>query len=104
MREIKFRVWNTNLKRWVHPTYQITNCIPSSEANKPMQYTGLKDKNGKEIYESDILSTPAGNGYVEYSKGVYWLHWNKKDSTTLFDCSLEVLEVIGNIFENDDLL
>ena len=55
MREIKFRVWNTNLKKWVHPCVDITNSFNHDTPNKIMQYTGLTDKNGKEIYEGDIL-------------------------------------------------
>ena len=76
---------------------------------KIMQYTGLKDKNGVEIYEGDILSHHLqGNRFVEYGSpfknyGGYMLvskngmRGNLNDSDKLY-------EVIGNIYENKELL
>jgi uncharacterized phage protein (TIGR01671 family) len=127
MRELKFRAWNT----MVHKMQYFT--LPDIEKQKGniqwhiidiMQYTGLKDKGGKEIYEGDILETQIGkysntavvkfgdcyellkeNGlygwYLEFihsnfpteSKGC---HLNNSIDVTIF--------VIGNIYENPDLL
>jgi uncharacterized phage protein (TIGR01671 family) len=142
MREIEFRAWDKINKEWGNlnelanwdicsftatigrgnEQYPYTSFrIESCEVYEIMQYTGLKDKNGKEIYEGDILAT--SNNDPEYDI------WNKEDNgyiqvvyespcfTTVGDWSwdlydpdnesiygLEFIEVIGNIYDNPDLL
>ena len=116
MRETKFRVWTG--KRMITPAlefddfdkpFTITDLVVIPEVNlKWMQYTGLKDKNGKEIYEGDWVKD--GNesvglvewhdmGFVfQHNKGKGWLHpiSSGMDGPTL--------EIIGNIYENPELL
>ena len=120
MRPIKFRVWDKSLEEM---RYSIN--IPSDYTERNgnldlinmfqtlnqryvfMQYTGLKDKNGKEIYEGDIVQNFREKFIVEYWSGQILVSWylrsiNSGDTSEL-DCFGEY-EVIGNIYENPELL
>ena len=70
-----------------------------------MQYTGLHDKNGKEIYEGDILKgTFYGFPMPEYDY-VFQIYWDEKEKgfmASYFEPS--ECEVIGNIYDNPELL
>ena len=95
MREIKFRAWLLNEKRmhYIDGFYDPVMSYNDEETCIIMQYTGLEDKNGKEIYEGDIL-----NDFWE----VKWIvdnecRWNIREE----DC---YLEITANIHENPELL
>lgn len=106
MREIKFRIWDINARKWLKSFN--TNLLDIHEFNlaKIMQYTGLKDKNNKEIYEGDIF-------HIGSKKILYVVEWIdcglkgrqiKNKSWIGLDYWKDDIEVIGNIYENSELI
>ena len=79
----------------------------------PLQYTGLKDKNGKEIYEGDVIRTDNYKGIhvfvveyeFDYCGALGAFVFNTKDEASSVHCEAnETGDVIGNIYENPELL
>ena len=72
-----------------------------------MQFTGLHDKNGKEIYEGDIMKTDSGSR--QYRRlphddlASFCFRFSPEHASLSLDCAA-AFEVIGNIYENPDLL
>jgi hypothetical protein len=110
MRPIKFRAWDSIEKRfddgfWLYQSGEIDH---DSSLNRKkviiQQYTGLFDKNEKEICEGDIvLDTETGIYYdVFWDDGAFYA--DRKKPQVLFQWLLEYMEVVGNIFENKELL
>jgi uncharacterized phage protein (TIGR01671 family) len=72
------------------------------------QYTGLKDRNGREIYEGDILrDDEMGLNVVRWEDGSFWLEMFYEGNQSLMEHLSdynEVCEIIGNIYESHELL
>ena len=138
MRELKFRAWDRWLNKMV---YQHDMNVPlenkeylfslneegvelmqydedysayiTRDANI-MQYTGIKDCNGKEIYEDDIVKVKeriAGEDFIgkviyDKTEGCYWIMQGDKNNCFKTTFNFETYEhyVIGNIYENPELL
>ena len=127
MREIKFRAWVKDRKAIFevvlinYVTKKVTYLlervghllsIRDEKFNNIilMEYTGLKDKNNKEIYEGDIVKLRAnhGIGVIKYSDewGAFVVEYIKPRPLVVLGMNYykEDIEVIGNIYENSELL
>jgi len=101
MREIKFRSWDKQDKEIDSWECILDDGFESylNDRFEILQFTGLKDKNGKEIYEGDIAKNESGIiAPIEFNNGAFWF-----GCVLLFDVFNE-LEIIGNVLENHMLL
>ena len=126
MREIKFRAWIKEKKAIFevilidYVTKKVTYLLErvghllnvrNDKFNdiELMQYTGLKDKDNKEIYEGDILFESFGERYykVVFENGSFKAEFKgdfEEYSFDLIDVVAQGCEVVGNIYENPELM
>ena len=117
-REIKFRAWDKrhNSMEYINDLYWFEeNGIHDFNDDNYifMQNTGLKDKNGKEIYDSDIVKVTWGSGKIVFYEVKYYgslgYHYlrdtkNKEDDDIICIYDYSQMDVIGNVFDNPELL
>ncbi len=130
-REIKFRMWSDYDKKMIHWNEllekNLANIFTIPSYNKwLMQYTGLHDEDGKEIYGGDIIEfsydvftgnfdTKVGKGIVEFIDGAFYIKpfeiegkkikdIDNEEWFLIYTVNIDTLKVIGNITDNPELL
>ena len=126
MREMKFRVWDRKYNRMSQP-FRLgkdsnivfnSRCICGVEITGNdfiyLQFTGLKDKNGQEIFEGDIIKGLFYDSlsktyktticYVAWDISGYWTYKGEQDFIGGYLTDLKDVEVIGNMYENPELI
>ncbi len=112
---IKFRAWDKETKTMngMAEIYRNRNqeieLHPRDENIILMQTTGLFDKNGKEIFEGDILKSNKYITSVFYERGAYCVKFRRTPNTTVTMNVISFIEkyktkIVGNIYENPELL
>ena len=105
MRDIKFRVWNSKKEIMENKSALAfnKNGVVLYDYEQLMQYTGLKDKNGVEIYEGDYMQDGHSGRWAEvkFINGAFVVEFDN-EIQDLYDWTYEC--IIGNIYENKELL
>ena len=124
MREIKFRAWHKEekiigevlgidiLHKEIFFSNEDVDCYEHTDFKdiELMQYTGLKDKNNKEVYEGDIVKLRAnhGIGVIKYYDewGAFVVEYIKPRPLVVLGMNYykEDIEILGNIYENSELI
>ena len=122
MKDIKFRAWSDEDKQMLYGLDAIVGEYDGYKYNLNdidelpiMQYTGLNDCKGREVYEGDIIlyngfyigdhREDGGRGVVKFTNGSYDVHIENKSQHELWNIVNNCCgEVVGNIYENFELL
>jgi len=115
MREIKFRAWDKRANRFIYSDKFLTlsrfftKCeLRFITAIDIQQYTGLKDKNGKEIYEKNIVRLFVPKVKTEEGKDIiidrsFIVKFEESGYSNILK-QTKMIEIIGNIYESPELL
>lgn len=119
MEEYKFRVWNIlhkKMREWEDifhlPAWEIFPGTPEQRCYEVMQYTGIKDIDGKEIYEDDLIMFQDETtenffnnkiGKVIFEEAAFWIKYFDDTSIPLGG-GTENYKILGNIYENSELI
>lgn len=122
MKNLKFRIWDKVENKYIFITKRedydwLAVAVEYPELYDVQQFTGLLDKQSKEIYEGDIIKNNERETYniwkVSFFQGVFGIlgndgkHYPLREFTKIGSSQSEIqifLEVIGNIYENSELL
>lgn len=121
MRKYKFRAWCEALKKMDYSTLNSIgfdgriyygNADISGFHNDIMQYIGVDDVNGKEIYEKDIVKHHGMLAVIVFHKGMYCFKWvdgrtdkvRNRKIEPIFDNTNIIFEVVGNVYESPEYL
>ena len=106
-REIKFRVWSRKYKQFWF--FELGQPFEWKRSEHPDQFTGLKDKNGKGIYEGDVVEIThpmegKSCGVIRFESCKGRFVWDDKTGNYGLTTDDKANKVVGNIYENPGLL
>lgn len=123
MREFLFRGINNVTKEWIignlfqrdeQAFIMADNCVAEVIPETVGQFTGLTDRNGRKIFEGDILKTEKDIGYVSFTDGTFTFHWNsifrthksKNDRVCILRrfALLRDLQICGNVHDDSEMV
>ena len=104
----KFRIWDEKYNCW---SKESILCYPGEELKKQGRvvqwYTGCKDKDGKEIFEGDIVEQRVDEksvrGVVKFTNGMFKLSWPLQAYDELGYLFRDYISVVGNVFDNPEM-
>lgn len=96
-REIKFRVWDMESKKMSNPFGLAHGDSYIFGNEQVMQFTGLLDEDGTDVFEGDICSNEYVTLEVHYDQGCFY--WGREPGIRLSEV-VETIQVTGNIYEN----